>query len=64
MKISFFTHFYVRRAEKNHNNIVKYQIDDNLSEEVIDSSSRHGYCVFKANSLEEILSFMPKEEEK
>ena len=50
--------------EKNHNNIVKYQIDDNLSEEVIDSSSRHGYCVFKANSLEEILSFMPKEEEK
>lgn len=51
-------------VEKNHNNIVKYQIDDNLSEEVIDSSSRHGYCVFKANSLEEILSFMPKEEEK
>lgn len=40
--------------------LVDEHIEDDISGEIIDSSTRHGYFILKANSASELEAFMPK----
>lgn len=40
--------------------VIRYHIDKNINSVVTDSSSRHGYCLFKTYDMQKLLSFMPK----
>ena len=41
--------------------IVDYSIDDKLSGDVTDSSTRFGYYIMQADSQEKIISYLPSE---
>lgn len=49
------------RLKTQHNEyLVDKHIDDDISGEIVDSSTRHGYFLLKANSASELELFMPK----
>ena len=51
---------YDRLKKEHPEYIVEYNIDDDLSGDVTDSSTRFGYYIMQAASMNDVVAYLPK----